>query len=56
MAEDFPVFLAPDQAGGQGAAQFAAGGLVPDPAVEAGAQDVELAFLCGLLRYADREL
>src|SRR5439155_406255 len=53
MLEDLPVGLAPDQADGQPAAQLAAGGLVPDPPVKPGPQDMELSFLCGLRRYAD---
>ena len=42
MLEDLPVSLAPDQPDGQAAAQLAAGGLVPDPAVQPGPQHMEL--------------
>jgi hypothetical protein len=56
MHQDLPVGLAPDQADGQAAAQLAAGGLVPDRAVQPGPQDMELTFLCGLRRYADHAL
>ena len=42
--QDLPVGLAPDQPDRQAAAQLAAGGLVPDPAVQPGPQDVQLGF------------
>ena len=38
------VFLAPDHADGQAAAQLAPGGLVADPAVEPGSDDMKLGF------------
>ena len=44
MAEDLSVGLAPDQPDGQAAAQLAAGGLVADPAVQPGAEHVQLSF------------
>ena len=49
MQQDLPVALAPDQADGQAAAQLAAGGLVPDPAVQAGPQDMQLGLGHGAL-------
>ena len=54
VPQDLTVALAPDQAGGQPAAQLAASCLAPDPAVEPGPQDVQLGLLCGLLRYAEQ--
>jgi hypothetical protein len=42
MVQDLPVGLAPDQPDGQAAAQFTAGGLIPDPAVQPCPQDVQL--------------
>ena len=44
VQQDLAVGLAPDQPDGQAAAQLAAGGLVADAAVEAGAQGVQLSF------------
>jgi hypothetical protein len=49
MLEDLALPVAPDQAGGQPAAQLAAGCLVPDPAVEPGPQDVQLGLGHGAL-------
>ena len=49
MHEDLPVGLAPDQPDRQPAAQLAAGGLVPDPAVQPGPQDMQLHFGHGAL-------
>ena len=49
MHQDLPVGLAPDQPDRQAAAQLAAGGLVPDPAVQAGPQDMQLSFGHGAL-------
>ena len=46
---DLPVGLTPHQPDRQPAAQLAAGGLVADPAVEAGAQDVQLGLGHGAL-------
>jgi hypothetical protein len=47
MLHDLSVAFAPDKAGGQSPAQFAARCLVADPAVEAGAQDVQLGLRHG---------
>jgi hypothetical protein len=47
--QDLPVRFSPDQADGQPAAQLAAGGLVPDPAVQPGPQDMQLHFGHGAL-------
>jgi hypothetical protein len=49
MPQDLPVGLAPDQPDRQAAAQLTAGGLVADPAVQAGPEDVELSFGHGAL-------
>ena len=53
MLEDLPVGLAPDQPDRQPAAQLAAGGLVPDPAVQPGPQDMQFAFGHGPLKAQD---
>jgi len=42
-----------DQADGQRHDQLATAGLGQDPALQPGPDEVELAFLCGLRRYAD---
>ena len=47
--QDLALVLAPDQPDRQPAAQFAAVGLVPDPAVQAGPQHVQLCFGHGSL-------
>ena len=44
MAADLTVGFAPDQSDRQATAQLAAGGLVTDPAVEAGAQNMQFSF------------
>jgi len=44
MHHDLPVGLTPDQPDREPAAQLAAGGFVPDPAVQPGPQDMELTF------------
>ena len=49
MPADLAVGLAPDQPDRQPAAQLAAGGLAADPAVEAGAQDVQFGLGHGAL-------
>ena len=49
MPADLPVGLAPHQPDRQPAAQLAAGGLVADPAVEPGPQDVQLGLGHGAL-------
>ena len=49
MPADLPVALTPHQPDRQAAAQLAAGGLVADPAVQPGAQDVQLGLGHGAL-------
>ncbi len=49
MEPHFTIFLTPDEADGKAATQFAASGLVANPAVEAGAQDMQLGFAHGAL-------
>jgi len=56
VQQDLPGRLAPDQPGRQRDPQLAAGGLVPQPAEHPGAQHLQLSFLCGHRRYADRAL
>ena len=49
MEADLAVLLAPDEADRQAAAQFAAGGLVANAAVQARAQDMQLGLAHGAL-------
>ena len=53
MEPHFAIFLPPDEADGKAATQLAAGGLVANPAVEAGPQDMQLGFADGALRDGD---
>ncbi len=54
MKKYFAVLVAPDKAYGQTSAQLTAGSLVADPAIEAGANDMQLCFTHGAFESEDQ--
>jgi hypothetical protein len=56
MEADLAVSVAPHETDWQAPAQLAAGGLVADASLEAGAQDVQLGFTHGALESEDQSV